>query len=508
MNESESHEFEDDELEEVEVSDADEAELEHEELEDEDLSSDDSGSMEAESLDHKESEHEEGEHEEGDKEEANANLSEASNQESNDQAIRMDQADEAVPQAVGVDSQSQLIDSLAPESLEPVEIEPDLKRDFSTPPIGIRRANAEGLEIYDGSTGLASVFGFGFDPIAESIQAAAEGYLGAGICNSTSPSGDDNLLREELAEYTGGSIDADSVFLRPSADDAVETAIELARRYRPNRYRTIAIVGSDHGRTGLCRTASGRPELHEGFGPMMAGFAHVPSGDLNAMQKSIDDNTTCVLMSPVDLGDAARPIDADYLIGVRQLCNEHGLLLIMDETQLMFGSSGQPLAYSSIADVRADIVVLAGGLFGGLPGGIVVASEHVTNKPVLDTNRYPLLAAVATETLSSMKQQQLPELAEESMQDFAVALAENLSGFEFVRDVNVLGATIGIEFDIDSRVVVRAAARKAIRLHASGNSSVRLQLPLVLVEEDQNTILTRLGASMEIIEREAAELTV
>ena len=171
----------------------------------------------------------------------------------------------------------------------------------------------------------------------------------------------------------------------------------------------------------------------------MAGFSHVAPGDLAAVKEAIDDQTISVMLSPIDFTNGGRVLDAEYLLGLRELCDERDLLLIFDETQVAFGSSGAPTAYSAIADIRADIVAVASGLFSGMPGGIVMASQQVTGEPVNDAGRYPLLAAVAGETVSSMQQQRLPQSAVGSMNEFAVALAERLSGFEFIRDVNVLG---------------------------------------------------------------------
>ncbi|MFK8113891.1 MAG: aminotransferase class III-fold pyridoxal phosphate-dependent enzyme [Rubripirellula sp.] len=391
----------------------------------------------------------------------------------------------------------------------PIEIEQAFRRSMQGSANGIRRADHEGNEILDAMAGRASAFGFGFDPITEAIQAAAENYLGDGSAHLEDAM-DDGILKTELDElFVDTPVPTDSVFLCPAADLAVEKAIALARTYRDEQaFRTVALLGSDHGRTGLCRTASGRPELHTGFGPMMAGFAHVPSGDLKALRSVVDDQTACILLSPIDVQDGTRPIDGDFLLEVREICDERGILLVIDETQVGLGASGQPLSYMAIAEVVADIVVLSSGLFGGLAGGVVLASQRVTGEAIVDTSRYPLLSAVAAETLSALKQQDLPASAEESMRLFAVSLAEQLHGFEFVRDVHVLGMTIGIETDMENAAIVRAAARKGVRIEAAGETAVRLQLPIQLSDEDQQSLLERLGETMAAIERETAEMAI
>jgi acetylornithine/N-succinyldiaminopimelate aminotransferase len=378
-------------------------------------------------------------------------------------------------------------------------------------PSGIRRADENGYEIIDAMAGRASVFGFGFEPITGAIQSAAETYLGDAAAFDNQEDSGDGSLRDELSNLLGDSpsVAPDSIFLCPSADLAVETAIGLARRFRPEKsFRTIALLGSDHGRTGMCRTASGRPELQQGYGPMMAGFSHLPAGDLDAVNAVVDEQTACILLSPIQMQSAACAFDAEYLAGLREICDQRRILLVIDETQLAIGSSGRPFAFSSIADIHADIVILAGGLFAGLAGGIVLASQHVTGGELLDIGRYPLLSAVASTTLSSMTKQGLPESATESMHRFAVAAAEQLSGFEFVRDVNVLGMTIGIETDIESAEIVRSARRRGLRIESAGETAIRIQPPLVMSDADQQLLLTRLGETIEAVERDTADLSI
>ncbi len=294
------------------------------------------------------------------------------------------------------------------------------------PVLGIRRNDVVGRGIIDALAGRASVFGFGFEPITDAIQAAAESYLGDASSLEFQQATVDSItgpLLQLLGE--SANIDTDSILLSPSADEAIDRAIGLVRRNAyQNAFRTIAFVGSDHGRTGMCRTASGSPELTAGWGPMMAGFHHVPVGDLDAVRGAIDEQTAAILLSPVDFADAARPLDADFLTNLRELCDAHSVMLVIDETRIAFGASGRPFSFSTIADIKADMVILSAGLFGGLPGGLIIASEIATDGIVIDTGRYPVQSAVVTATLSAMIEKNLPESAVELMQEFAVELAE------------------------------------------------------------------------------------
>ena len=378
-------------------------------------------------------------------------------------------------------------------------------------PFGMRRADDDGREMLDGMAGRHCVFGFGCTPIHESLIASFAEYLGDGSCFANVAGHHLSALSRQLETLfsRSSSVSADSMALLPSPDLAMEYALQLTRRFRAGKsFRTIAMLGSDHGRTGMTRTASGQPELHQGLGPMMAGFSHVPSGDLDALRASIDDQTSAILLSPVDLASGAKACEAEYLVGVREVCDKQGLLLVMDETQLVYGSTGSRFAFESLADINADIVIASAGLFCGMPGGLVLAAERVTKSPIHDVDRYPLLAASLMSTLSEMEVHGLPGAVNGAAREFAVLLAEKLSGFEFVRDMHVTGMTIGIECDIHAVDIVSAASANGLRVAPAGETAVRLQPPLIMSDEDQQLLLKRLLNTMEAVEQETVDLTL
>ena len=378
-------------------------------------------------------------------------------------------------------------------------------------PFGMRRADDDGREMLDGMAGRHCVFGFGCTPIHESLIASFAEYLGDGSCFANVAGHHLSALSRQLETLfsRSSSVSADSMALLSSPDLAMEYALQLTRRFRAGKsFRTIAMLGSDHGRTGMTRTASGQPELHQGLGPMMAGFSHVPSGDLDALRASIDDQTSAILLSPVDLASGAKACQAEYLVGVREVCDKQGLLLVMDETQLVYGSTGSRFTFESLADINADIVIASAGLFCGMPGGLVLAAERVTKSPIHDVDRYPLLAASLMSTLSEMEVHGLPGAVNGAAREFAVLLAEKLSGFEFVRDMHVTGMTIGIECDIHAVDIVSAASANGLRIEPAGETAVRLQPPLVMSDEDQQLLLKRLLNTMKAVEQETVDLTL
>ncbi len=402
----------------------------------------------------------------------------------------------------------QTVDSAEPQGLQFQDIDLPV---MHGEPFGMRRADKNGRELLDAMAGRNSVFGFGCTPILESLVSGLSDYLGEGSRFADVKDCGHTAISKRLQQVfdAASSVSLDSMALLPSPDLAVEYALQLTRRFRSDKaFRTIALTGSDHGRTGMCRTASGLPELHEGLGPMMAGFSHLPVGDLDALRAAMDEQTAGVLLSPIDLGNGAVACEPEYLAGVRAVCNERGVLLVIDETQLVFGATGNHFSFSAIADVQADIVVASGGLFGGLSGGLVLASHHASMRLVRDLERYPLLATALLATLDEMEVHGLPEPVNNTAQELAVLIAEQLSGFEFVRDMRVTGMTIGIECDVNAVDIVAAAAANGLRVEPAGDTAIYIQPPLLISEEDRQLLLKRLVETMEAIERETAELTL
>jgi len=386
-------------------------------------------------------------------------------------------------------------------------------------PKGLQRSLQDGSRIIDAVAGRACVLGFGNDKITEAIRQTASRYLGdacdLAFCEGvTRENADDHpsLLEsiQSLLETSeeSSAFQPESVALYPSADEAIEAMISIARtRSDDSRYRTITLARSDHGRTGMCRSASGRPELQSKFGPMMAGFDHVEPGDVASLKSAIDESTAAILLSPIDFADAAKAIDGDYLLEVRQLCDEHDLMLLIDESRLCFGASGWPVTFQSIANIAADAVVLASGLFGGLPGGMLLASSRFTMDAPSGVNRYPLQANVAAATLSALNEHWSTVSAKEEAAALAVAIAEKVAQYEFIRDINASGMTIGIETDLPAESLVDAAAKNRLRLVPAGETSVKLQLPVLIEPSDRDALLDRLAETMNTMEQSHATST-
>ena len=187
-------------------------------------------------------------------------------------------------------------------------------------------------------------------------------------------------LQAEVAEMLTASTDFDKVFFCNSGTEAVETAIKLARKhayneYGPEKSEVLAFTNSFHGRTYGGLTATAQTSYHEGFGPMLPGFAYAPFGDLQAAREMIGPQTAAVLVEPIQGEGGINAAPEGFLQGLRDLCNEYGAVLIFDEVQTGVGRTGHLYAYQGIG-VVPDVLTSAKGLGGGMPVGAVMAKEE------------------------------------------------------------------------------------------------------------------------------------
>lgn len=184
------------------------------------------------------------------------------------------------------------------------------------------------------------------------------------------------LAAEKLCKATG----FDKVFFSNSGAEALEGAIKLARKYFHNKgqekYEIITMKNSFHGRTLATLSATGQAHYQEPYHPLVPTFVHVPFNDLQAVKAAVTDKTCAILMEPIQGEGGVIPAQAEFIQGVRQLCNEKGILMIADEVQCGMGRTGCMLA-SQKYGVKPDIVTLAKALGGGVPIGAFLATEEV-----------------------------------------------------------------------------------------------------------------------------------
>ncbi|MDX5593149.1 aspartate aminotransferase family protein [Pseudovibrio sp. SPO723] len=196
--------------------------------------------------------------------------------------------------------------------------------------------------------------------------------------------------QEELGALLVENTFADRVFFCNSGAEAIEGALKTARRYHyaqghPEKSRVITFEGAFHGRTMTALAAGGQQKYLEGFGPAPEGFDQVPLGDLEAVKAAITPETAAILIEPVQGEGGVRPVELSFLRALRELCDEHGLLLVLDEIQCGVGRTGKLFAHEW-AGITPDIMAIAKGIGGGFPVGAFLATDEAASAMVPGTH--------------------------------------------------------------------------------------------------------------------------
>lgn len=189
--------------------------------------------------------------------------------------------------------------------------------------------------------------------------------------------------QQALADKLVDNSFADTVFFTNSGTESCELAVKMARKYfydkgQPERVEIITFSGSFHGRSSAGIAAAGSEKMTTGFGPLLPGFVHLDFGDHEALQAAITDKTAGILVEPVQGEGGIRPLPDACLKGLRDLCDEHGILMMLDEVQCGVGRTGKLFAHEW-AGVGPDIMMVAKGIGGGFPLGAVLATEEAAS---------------------------------------------------------------------------------------------------------------------------------
>ncbi|MBC8339664.1 MAG: aspartate aminotransferase family protein [Rhodospirillales bacterium] len=312
-----------------------------------------------------------------------------------------------------------------------------------------------------------------------------------------------------LAERLVANSFADSVFFNNSGAEAVELSIKVARKYHsenghPERYRVITCEGAFHGRS-LATIAAGGQEKHlKGFGPVVEGFDHVAFGNLNEMRAAIGPETAAILVEPVQGEGGIRQMPKGYLKGLRDIADEFGILLMLDEVQCGMGRTGKLFAYEW-AGIEPDVLATAKGLGGGFPVGACLAKEGPAAAMTAGSHGStfggnPLAMAVGNAVLDII----LADGFLGHVDSVARLLWSRLEGLcetypSVFQGISGAGLMVGLKCVPENAAVVAKCAENGLLLVAAGNNVVRLVPPLVIEDEHVNE-------AVAIIEKAAGEL--
>ena len=313
--------------------------------------------------------------------------------------------------------------------------------------------------------------------------------------------------QQALADLLVAHSFADTVFFTNSGTESCELAVKMARKYRfengaPEKVEILTFDGSFHGRSSAGIAAAGSEKMTRGFGPLLPGFVHLPWGDHDALQNAITEKTAAILVEPVQGEGGIRPMPDACLKGLRDLCDTHDLLLILDEVQCGVGRTGKLFAHEW-AGIEPDIMMVAKGIGGGFPLGAVLATENAASGMTAGTHGStyggnPLGCAVGTAVLNAVT---APGFLDDVNRK-AGLLRQKLEGlvashpdvFETVRGS---GLMLGLKCRLPNIEIVNSGYANQVITVPAADNVIRLLPPLVISEDEIAEAIKRLDAAAE-----------
>jgi len=313
--------------------------------------------------------------------------------------------------------------------------------------------------------------------------------------------------QQRLADQLVSLTFADTVFFTNSGTESCELAVKMARKYwyekgQPERVEIITFEGSFHGRSSAGIAAAGSEKMTKGFGPLLPGFVHLKWNDHDAIKAAISDKTAAIMIEPIQGEGGIRPVPEQCLKGLRDLCDEHGLLLIFDEVQCGVGRTGKLFAHEW-AGIDPDIMMVAKGIGGGFPLGAVLASEDAAFGMTAGTHGStyggnPLGCAVGNKVLELVGDAAFLDEVAEKAAYFKAGLedlvARHPNTFKSVRGK---GLMMGLECAVPNMDVVNAGYDALILTVPAGDNVVRFVPALTITKEEIDEALARLSSAAQ-----------
>ncbi|MEZ5282970.1 MAG: acetylornithine transaminase [Acidimicrobiales bacterium] len=359
---------------------------------------------------------------------------------------------------------------------------------------GTELFDREGKRYLDLLSGLAvTSLGHSHPAVAEALSEQARTLLHVSNLFATEPQIE---VAQTIDRLHGGG---GQVFFCNSGAEANEAAIKLARRHGGvGRHVVVSAMRSFHGRTLATLHATGQPEKHEVFQPLPEGFRHVPFGDIDELERSIDDTCAAVLLEPVQGEGGVNPAPEGYLEAVRALCDERGMLMMIDEVQTGFGRTGEWFGYQHYG-VRPDVVSMAKALGNGVPIGAIWAPREVAAsfKPGDHATTFggqPLATSAARAVLRVMEAIDAPDTAMRIGGELMAKL-EEVDGVSGVRGLGLLLAA-QLEEGIAAGEVVKLCLNRGLVLNAVTPTSIRFAPPFTLTSEQIDEALAILAGAI------------
>jgi acetylornithine/N-succinyldiaminopimelate aminotransferase len=348
---------------------------------------------------------------------------------------------------------------------------------------GSRVWDAEGAEYLDLFPGWGcNLLGHCPEPVVQAVQEQVAKLIHVPNTWYIEPQG---AWAKLLSERSFGG----QAFFCNSGTEANEAAIKLVRlRSEGKRYKIITVTGGFHGRTMGSVSATAQPKYHEGLGPMVAGFQYAPHGDLDAVERLIDEHTGGIMVEPILGEGGVVPAPEGFLHGLRRIADEHDLLLVFDEVQCGCGRTGKWFGYQHFG-VTPDVMTLAKSLCAGVAGGAMLTTVELAKhlRPGMHAATFggnPLAAAAGIAAIEMIERDGLLVHVDTVAEIFRERLTALKERCDVVADVRVLGMMIGVELSIDGTAVVQACMDRNLLVNCTQGRVIRL-LPAMTITPDE-----------------------
>jgi predicted acetylornithine/succinylornithine family transaminase len=299
---------------------------------------------------------------------------------------------------------------------------------------------------------------------------------------------------------------ADKVFFCNSGAEANEAAIKLARKYAhenmgPDKFELITMKDSFHGRTMATITATGQEKFQFGFTPLLEGFTYVPFNDLQALEARISNKTCGIMLEPIQGEGGVNIPDDNYLVSVREICDRHGILLIVDEVQTGMGRTGKLFAYE-YSGIKPDIMTLAKALGNGFPIGAMLATDKIAKAFVPGNHAStfggsPLAMAAANATVKTMLHESILEHCREMGDYFLLQLKNLQQKHKIIKEARGKGLMLAAQLNIESGDIVNQCLQRGLLIASAGSKTLRFVPPLIITTQDIDQAIKVLDEVME-----------
>ena len=356
--------------------------------------------------------------------------------------------------------------------------------------------DAEGNKILDMFPGWAvSAIGHCHPKVVDALRKQAGELL---HIDNTFYSEQQGELAKLLSERAFGG----KCFFCNSGAEANEAALELARLHTAQeKYKFITAEGSFHGRTFATVSATAQPKYHEGFLPLLPGFVYIPFNDVSALESAFNDEVAAVLVEPIQGEGGINVATAEFLQAIRQLCDQNGAIMILDEVQTGLGRTGKWFGYQHF-DVEPDIITMAKALGGGVAIGAMMAKNEIASSLVPGKHASTfggncLACAAGIAVIEAIEKENLLQNAAELGKYTQDKLEQLKQKHPVIESVRGIGMMIGVQLTGPGNEIVDKCLEKGLRINCTHNTVLRFMPPMIATKQQIDQAIEILDSVLE-----------